>query len=937
LVKNIGEGVSQIGLSKSSGLHYSIMNNPAALALFVDTRLNRRVIYFILLLFSFGLYAGAISHDYNMDDSLVTKGHRLTSKGFEGIAEILSSPYYEDKMGYSYEYRPIVHISFAIEHGLFGESPRCSHLINILLHSLTVLLVFGVARMLSAQSSILFAVLAALLFAAHPIHTEVVANIKNRDELLALFFILMSLFFMLKALKTNGWTYYWICIPVFLILSLLSKASGAAFLFLIPFYGLLRKETSYAQLLGLLISALVPLTIYAQLKHLSWFWISNFVLAIAAPPLLIMFWRLLKKLDVLRILQYLRPHGWPLNDGQSSSGASHGRGLEYIALMVVILVGAVSLWLENAIPMASILCILAISPLWSKRQQEFILALTILAAIIVSFLGLFRGVGYLLIFYSLTVYTSIWIRRELKYNLILLFVVSLPFLISEIRIIPKGDFPDYLTLSFNLLMPIFPFFATIVFRNFYNTILGFLWLLIFMIAVVDFGGGLGTNELFMACGTGFGLIYLGLKHPVWLPRPQNIIATLLLVCISVSVVMPLYHTHHILPSADLIVAQEQTEKESIVIDLIAEATFDMEDRPLVFAEYPLDSAAAIGIRLGTASNILGHYLKMMFIPYPQAFYYGYDEVPIGNIGELKAISFVVLHLFLVFAVLYFWRHHPVLSLAIGMYLCSIALFSNLISPVAGMMADRLAYVASFGFCIAFGYAVASIYERSFSVLSRRTITVFMVILLVTCSGMTIARNAKWKDALTLMRNDIVHVPNSAQAHNLLASYLMRNSYLPEYAIEAVSMQREAVDHLKQAIRIWPEFFNAWYDLGRVYQTLGETENAIACYKEVHRQDSTYFDATMNVAFLSEKVGDVSTAIMFYERCIRFNPEMQPAYSNLSYLYFRSRMFAESIEVNERAIAGHPKWAEPYEHIAQTYDVMGESEKAAAYRAKAADL
>ncbi len=69
--------------------------------------------YFIFL-FSFVIYANTIPNDYNLDDELVTQNHRLTSKGISAIPEIFTSPYYEDKAGYKYEYRPIVLISFAI-------------------------------------------------------------------------------------------------------------------------------------------------------------------------------------------------------------------------------------------------------------------------------------------------------------------------------------------------------------------------------------------------------------------------------------------------------------------------------------------------------------------------------------------------------------------------------------------------------------------------------------------------------------------------------------------------------------------------------------------------------------------------------------------------------------------------------------------------------
>ncbi len=63
-----------------------------------------------ILIFSFAflLYLNCIPNSYNMDDELVTRNHRLTSKGISAIPEIFTSFYYKDESGYAYEYRPVV-------------------------------------------------------------------------------------------------------------------------------------------------------------------------------------------------------------------------------------------------------------------------------------------------------------------------------------------------------------------------------------------------------------------------------------------------------------------------------------------------------------------------------------------------------------------------------------------------------------------------------------------------------------------------------------------------------------------------------------------------------------------------------------------------------------------------------------------------------------
>ena len=84
----------------------------------------------VVFAFSALLYLNTIPNKYNMDDELVTINHRLTSKGLSAITEIFTEPYYKDKLGYSYEYRPVVLFSFAIEHQFLGESPHRSHFFN---------------------------------------------------------------------------------------------------------------------------------------------------------------------------------------------------------------------------------------------------------------------------------------------------------------------------------------------------------------------------------------------------------------------------------------------------------------------------------------------------------------------------------------------------------------------------------------------------------------------------------------------------------------------------------------------------------------------------------------------------------------------------------------------------------------------------------------
>ena len=96
----------------------------------------------IVFLFACLLYVNTIPNDYNLDDELVTRDHRTTSKGISAIPEIIDSYYYEDDIGYKYGYRPVTHIFFAIEHEFLGENPHLSHVINVLLYAFLCLAIY---------------------------------------------------------------------------------------------------------------------------------------------------------------------------------------------------------------------------------------------------------------------------------------------------------------------------------------------------------------------------------------------------------------------------------------------------------------------------------------------------------------------------------------------------------------------------------------------------------------------------------------------------------------------------------------------------------------------------------------------------------------------------------------------------------------------------
>ncbi len=191
----------------------------------------------VLLGIVFVFYGKTINYDYVLDDQIVITKNQYTTRGVNGVYDLLTHETFE---GFFKEkkilveggrYRPLSLVTFAMEWSLFAKektdknghpvmdpegkiifegNPHISHLINILLYALTGLMIYFLLYQLFPPKSkkpwfwnIPF--ICAFIFILHPIHIEAVANIKGRDEIMALLGSLSALYFGLRSVKAAGY------------------------------------------------------------------------------------------------------------------------------------------------------------------------------------------------------------------------------------------------------------------------------------------------------------------------------------------------------------------------------------------------------------------------------------------------------------------------------------------------------------------------------------------------------------------------------------------------------------------------------------------------------------------------------------------------------------------------------------------------------------
>ncbi len=612
----------------------------------------RWLIPLILVLFAFIIYGNCIRNGYSLDDVIVTVVHSNNNtrieKGISGIPALFSSRYFDAKQQ-NYGYRPLSLSTFAIEYQFFKKDPHISHLINLLIYALTcVLLFFILSNLFSGYLNIL-PLLITLLFIAHPLHTEVVDSIKNRDELMVFLFGLSSLYFALKYFDNKKIAYVLLSV-LFLWFAYLSKETAIIFL------------------------PIIPVTIY--------------------------FFKPVK--------------------------------LSRISFAIIILI-----------------------------------------------------IAYVLF---------VVVRRIL------------------------------------------------------------------------------------------------------------------------------------LQSASPII------------------------RPFIFTENPLYYVRPFMHRFIPALYIIWYYLKLFIIPYPLSCYYGYDTIPIANLGNpFVWISFLIYLGLAVYALLNL-KKKDILSFGILIYLIGILPFSNLYKPAPGIVAERFAYTASLGFCIIVAIILLRIFKIPFQAKTiirkfKPQFIIVIVAILGLYSVLTISRNNDWKDVSTLYRRDVEHFDKSYNLHYLLVTNITSqiNSTAPgqlrdKLLNELREHQLKIAEIVSKDIAKYPKDYISRNNLASIYVNYtDEQEEARKLLRQAIAVKPDYSEAYYNIAYSYEKSNNIDSAIYFYNKTLDMESSFVNIYLKLPDLYTGKGEYSKAFEIDERAMKMFPDDAGFYINAGNTCMLMKDTLKGINYFVKAVDI
>ena len=151
---------------------------------------GRRAASVLVVLVAAAAYAATLGYDLVWDDTLlIQQSWRLHH--WRELPSLLTSHFWSEVGEASQYYRPLITLTFFLDMQIWGLHSLGFHLTNVLAHAAATVAVLAVAR--RALGGELAAVICALVFALHPLHTESVSFVAGRTDVIATLFFLLAL------------------------------------------------------------------------------------------------------------------------------------------------------------------------------------------------------------------------------------------------------------------------------------------------------------------------------------------------------------------------------------------------------------------------------------------------------------------------------------------------------------------------------------------------------------------------------------------------------------------------------------------------------------------------------------------------------------------------------------------------------------------------
>jgi protein O-mannosyl-transferase len=323
-------------------------------------------------------------------------------------------------------------------------------------------------------------------------------------------------------------------------------------------------------------------------------------------------------------------------------------------------------------------------------------------------------------------------------------------------------------------------------------------------------------------------------------------------------------------------------------------------------------------RLLTAVKVVGLYAWRLVFPLRLAADYSYPQIAAvsspADPGFLAGLAVIV-----AVAGGAWWarRRIPAVTLGLGFLLLTFGLVANFLFLIGTIMAERLVYLPSAGFCLVVGTVLAwmaGLGECSVpagavvsaspadgarpaalrALAARPALLAVVVALTVLGAVRTWTRNTVWHDPETFFTTMVAEAPRSARSQRELGTVLAE-----------LGRHDEARRAFERSLALKPDDPATLHNFGNALVRAGRLDEAAAVYERAVARKPDFTDAIMNLATVESERGDQETAVRWLQRALAIEPRSVGVHMNLANTLFRAGRLDEAQVEYEAALALAP--------------------------------
>ncbi|NXL94025.1 TMTC1 protein, partial [Alectura lathami] len=216
--------------------------------------------------------------------------------------------------------------------------------------------------------------------------------------------------------------------------------------------------------------------------------------------------------------------------------------------------------------------------------------------------------------------------------------------------------------------------------------------------------------------------------------------------------------------------------------------------------------------------------------------------------------------------------------------------SNLFFRVGFVVAERVLYMPSMGYCILFVHGLKKL--STWLNKWRITVLTLFALLLLLFSWKTVKQNEIWLSRESLFSSGVKTLPHNAKVHYNYANFLKDQG-----------RNTEAIYHYKTALNLYPRHASALNNLGTLTKDVVEAKDY---YRRALQLNPQHNRALFNLGNLLKSQGKKEEAIILLRDSIKYGPEFADAYSSLASLLAEQERLKEAEEVYKAGIESCPE-------------------------------